>query len=72
MRKSQTTLEKYEVIATGEIYYGYHLKEAMTKDIDGVKYVELTNSLSRPKQFFLRADSLKHIGHITFDTPKRG
>lgn len=67
MRKKIATLDKYENIATGDIYYGYPLKDAMKKDIEGVTYIEMTNSVTRPKMVYVKMDNLRRIGEITFE-----
>ncbi len=67
MRKRLVTLEKYENIATGDIYYGYPVKEASTKLIDGITYIEVTSSITKPKISFIKLDNLRRIGQTTFE-----
>lgn len=64
------TLEKYENIATGDVYYGYPIKDAMKKEIDGVTYIEVTNSITRPKLSYIKLDNLRRIGEISFEKPR--
>lgn len=66
----KVTLTKYENITTGEVFYGYRIKDAMKKDIEGVTYMEVTPSITRPKQMWIKLDSLREIGEITFDKPR--
>lgn len=68
-RKALATLDKYENIATQDIYYGYPADKAMKKEIDGIVYMEVTNSVTRPKQFYIKEDNLRKIGEITFTKP---
>jgi hypothetical protein len=66
----KVTLFKYENIATGEMYYGYRQKDALTKEIEGSVYMEVTPSITRPKQMWVKMDALRVAGEITFDKPR--
>ena len=64
MGKRTVKLTRYEGIASGTIYFGYDIKDATTKDIDGVKYIEVADSLVCPKIFFVRYDTIKETGVV--------
>jgi hypothetical protein len=70
MMARKVTLTKYENMATGEIYFGYRAKDALIKVIEGVEYMEVTPSILRPKQMWVKLDSLRVAGDVTFDKPK--
>lgn len=58
----QVMLHKYQCKNYGLIFYGYPFSEAMEKTIDGVVYVEVTPSLTRPKSVWVVKDSLDFVG----------
>jgi len=66
----KVTLTKYENLTTHEIFFGFRTKDALIKNIDGVDYMEVTPSITRPKQMWVKLDSLAVIGDITFDKPR--
>lgn len=70
MGRRKVTLSKYENIATGEIYFGYRIKDALKKEIEGVVYMEVTASITRPKQMWVKLDALREVGDVTFDKPR--
>jgi hypothetical protein len=70
MSGKKITLTRYESIITGDIYYGFREKDAMIKEIEDVKYIEVTPSIVKPEQMWVKLDSLKVNGEITFDRPR--
>ena len=69
MSKRQVTLVTYENTKSGITYYGYRVKDAMKKDIDGEVYMEVTSSVSKPKLHWVKLEHLEDVGLITFDLP---
>jgi hypothetical protein len=67
VRKRKVTLEKYEVVATKDVYYGYPAKDAVIKEIDGDQYIEVIDSIVHPKVSYIKLNNLSRIGDITFD-----
>lgn len=63
----KVTLMKYENVTNGEVYFGYRVKDALIKEIDGIKYIEVVDTLTRPKQIWVKLDALKLIGDVMFD-----
>lgn len=70
MARKKVVLIKYENIATGDIYFGYPIKDAVTKDIDGIIYLEVTDSLTKPKQRFVKMDNIRKIGEVNYTVEK--
>jgi hypothetical protein len=69
-RKSVTQLVKYENVATGDVFYGYPIQEAVRKEIDGVTYIEITDSITKPKMAFVKLENLKKVGTVSVETTK--
>jgi hypothetical protein len=58
------TLDKYMVIATGEIFFAYQGKDAKIKHIDGEEFIEVTSDWRRTH--FIKKSSLTRVGSIVF------
>jgi len=69
MKKPQVTLMKYENTSNSIIYFGYKKEECMCKEIDGIMYMEVCDSIVRPKIQWVRMDQMTEVGTITFDRP---
>lgn len=61
--KKKMKFDKYITIATGDEYFC--LGKPEEKDIDGVKYFQVTPDFHRAA--WIRADALKKNGNITYE-----
>lgn len=66
MKQKMLEFDRYEAIATGDVYYCYGVPEE--KDIDGVKFINVTPDFHRT--VFIRKEALKKNGkekHVIYD-----
>lgn len=59
----QVTVDRFETIASGDVYYCYG--EPVTKQIDGVTYIGVTPDFHR--LVYIRQDSVKKNGKVSYD-----
>ena len=57
-------LVKYQNVITGDAYYGYRLNEATVKEIDGVKFIEVTTDISKVAPMWVKLESVKCVGEV--------
>lgn len=56
----KVTFDKLKSLYNEDEYYA--LPDPITKNIDGVKFMEVTTSIDKIVPMFIRADSVKKIG----------
>ena len=54
-------LQVYESIASADKYYGLPPDQALTKEIDGEKFIEVVTSLAHPSPTWIKLSSLRKV-----------
>lgn len=60
------TLHEYITLSTNDTYYGFPFGEALEKMVDGVTYLEVTDSLEKPKKCWVKKDSVKFSKKVSY------
>ena len=60
------TLYEYKTVSNNDIYYGYPFGEALEKVVDGEIYIEVTDSLEKPKKCWIKKDGIKFSKKVSY------